>query len=111
MGSAGRKEQTLRTDQDNGIIYADCDPDTAKYFKVLGDRVVEELVKAGFDWCKGGTMASNPLWRKSLGQWKEAVNVWITRADPEDTRLLSILLDFRPIYGARPRRRSRRVCL
>ncbi len=101
MGSAGRKEQTLRTDQDNGIIYADCDPDTAKYFKVLGDRVVEELVKAGFDWCKGGTMASNPLWRKSLGQWKEAVNVWITRADPEDTRLLSILLDFRPIYGAR----------
>jgi len=101
MGSAGRKEQTLRTDQDNGIIYADCDPDTAKYFTVLGNRVVEELVRAGFEWCKGGTMASNPLWCRSLSQWKEAVSVWITRADPEDTRMLSILLDFRPVYGAR----------
>lgn len=101
MGSAGRKEQTLRTDQDNGIIYAGEGPENKKYFQVLGTRIVEELVRAGFDWCKGGTMASNPLWCRSVSQWKEAVSVWITRADPEDTRMLSILLDFRPVYGAR----------
>jgi len=99
MGSAGRKEQTLRTDQDNGIIYADGGQESEKYFQVLGTRVVEELVRAGFDWCKGGTMASNPLWCHSLSQWLEAVRVWITRAEPDDTRLLSILLDFRPVYG------------
>lgn len=99
MGSAGRKEQTLRTDQDNGIIYEDGHPDSEKYFRALGTRVVEELVRAGFDWCKGGTMASNPLWCRSLSQWKEMAGIWITRADPEDTRLLSILLDFRPVYG------------
>ncbi|MCL6610310.1 MAG: CBS domain-containing protein [Peptococcaceae bacterium] len=101
MGSAGRKEQTLRTDQDNGIIYAGGGPESEKYFQALGTRVVEELVRAGFDWCKGGTMASNPLWCRSLDQWKEAVAVWITRAEPEDTRLLSILLDFRPVYGVK----------
>ncbi|MFZ5651905.1 MAG: DUF294 nucleotidyltransferase-like domain-containing protein [Bacillota bacterium] len=99
MGSAGRKEQTLRTDQDNGIIYADCDPEKAKYFRILGGMVVEELVRAGFNWCKGGTMASNPLWCRSISEWKEVASVWITRAEPEDTRLLSILLDFRPVYG------------
>ncbi|MFZ5647107.1 MAG: DUF294 nucleotidyltransferase-like domain-containing protein [Bacillota bacterium] len=99
MGSAGRKEQTLRTDQDNGIIHADCDPESAKYFKILGGIVVEELVRAGFDWCKGGTMASNPLWCRSISQWKDVVSIWITRAEPEDTRLLTILLDFRPVYG------------
>ncbi len=99
MGSAGRKEQTLRTDQDNGIIYADGHPDSENYFLVLGGRVVEELVRAGFDWCKGGIMASNPLWCRSVSQWKEVAEVWITRAEPEDTRLLSILLDFRPVYG------------
>ncbi len=99
MGSAGRKEQTLRTDQDNGIIYADESPESEKYFRVLGTRVVEELVRAGFDWCKGGTMASNPQWCRSLSSWKEVVKVWINRAEPEDTRLLSILLDFRPVCG------------
>ncbi|MFZ5633997.1 MAG: DUF294 nucleotidyltransferase-like domain-containing protein [Bacillota bacterium] len=99
MGSAGRKEQTLRTDQDNGIIYADGHPDSAKYFQILAARVVEELVRAGFDWCKGGTMASNPLWCRSLSQWEEVVSDWIIRAEPEGTRLLTILLDFRPVYG------------
>jgi len=101
MGSAGRREQTLRTDQDNGIIYADGVPESEKYFLALGARVVEELVRAGFDWCKGGTMASNPLWCRPLSQWLEAAGAWATRAEPEDVRLLTILLDFRPVYGAK----------
>ncbi|MEW6273616.1 MAG: DUF294 nucleotidyltransferase-like domain-containing protein [Bacillota bacterium] len=101
MGSAGRKEQSLRTDQDNAIIYADGDPANAQYFQTLGARVVEELVRTGFAWCKGGVMASNPQWCRPLSQWKEVVTVWITRAEPEDIRLLTILLDFRPVYGAK----------
>ncbi len=101
MGSAGRKEQTLRTDQDNAIIYADGDPANADYFHTLGARVAEELVRAGFAWCKGGVMASNPQWCRSLSQWKEVVTAWVTRAEPEDIRMLTILLDFRPVYGAK----------
>lgn len=100
MGSAGRKEQTLRTDQDNAIIYADCSPDKGRYFQLLGGMVVEELVRAGFDWCRGGTMASNPQWCRSLSQWKNAVEEWAHRADPGDTRALSELLDFRGIHGS-----------
>ncbi|MGB9846129.1 MAG: DUF294 nucleotidyltransferase-like domain-containing protein [Desulfotomaculales bacterium] len=100
MGSAGRKEQTLRTDQDNAIIYAGGGEEAA-YFQVLGSRVAEELVRAGFAWCKGGVMASNPQWCRSLDRWKEVVAGWITRAEPEDIRLLTILLDFRPVYGAK----------
>ncbi|WP_027717552.1 DUF294 nucleotidyltransferase-like domain-containing protein [Desulfovirgula thermocuniculi] len=100
MGSAGRKEQTLRTDQDNAIIYAGGGHGAASYFQVLGARVVEELVRAGFAWCKGGVMASNPRWCRSLDNWKEVVSGWMERAEPEDIRLLTILLDFRPVYGA-----------
>ncbi|MHB8156587.1 MAG: DUF294 nucleotidyltransferase-like domain-containing protein [Desulfocucumaceae bacterium] len=99
MGSAGRREQTLRTDQDNAIIYAGGSPDSEKYFSLLGPRVVEELVRAGFGWCKGGTMASNPRWCRSILNWKDVVTVWTNRADPEDTRSLSILLDFRLVFG------------
>ncbi|MCL6446640.1 MAG: CBS domain-containing protein [Armatimonadetes bacterium] len=101
MGSAGRKEQSLRTDQDNAIIYAAGDPAGARYFQTLGARIAEELVRAGFAWCKGGVMASNPQWCRSLTQWKEVVTSWVVRAEPEDIRLLTILLDFRPVYGAK----------
>jgi CBS domain-containing protein len=101
MGSAGRKEQTLRTDQDNAIIFAGGDRDSAKYFQILGARVAEELVRAGFAWCKGGVMASNPQWCRPLDDWKEVVTVWISRAGPEDVRSLSVFLDFRPVYGSR----------
>lgn len=101
MGSAGRREQALRTDQDNAIIYGGGGEEEAAYFQTLGSRVAEELVRSGFAWCKGGVMASNPQWCRSLDQWKEVVAAWITRAEPEDIRLLTILLDFRPVYGAR----------
>lgn len=100
MGSAGRREQTLRTDQDNGIIYADGSPDSGRYFELFGAMVVEELVRAGFGWCRGGTMASNPQWRRSLSQWKNTVEEWANRSDPKDTRALSGLLDFRGVYGS-----------
>lgn len=99
MGSAGRKEQTLRTDQDNAIIYADGNRGSDRYFQLFGAMVVDELVRAGFGWCRGGTMASNPLWCRSLSQWKNAVEEWANRADPGDTRALSELLDFRGVHG------------
>jgi CBS domain-containing protein len=100
MGSAGRKEQTLRTDQDNAIIYADGDHDHGDYFHVLASRVVEELVRAGFAPCRGEVMASNPKWCHSLSGWKDVIDRWIGRDEPDSVRMLTIFLDFRRVYGA-----------
>jgi CBS domain-containing protein len=103
MGSAGRREQTLRTDQDNAIIYADPPPgeeDTyARYFLMLGEKVVEGLANCGFVKCNGGVMASNPLWCRCISDWKKVAGEWISKRDPDNIRMLTILLDYRSIYG------------
>ncbi|MGQ9712813.1 MAG: DUF294 nucleotidyltransferase-like domain-containing protein [Desulfotomaculales bacterium] len=103
MGSGGRREQIMRTDQDNGIIYASPDPETAEtvsaYFELLGTRIVDGLVRCGFAPCKGGVMASNPAWCRSLDAWEARARRWIYRADPNDVRMLTIFLDFRPVWG------------
>ncbi|GAW92435.1 DUF294 nucleotidyltransferase-like domain-containing protein [Calderihabitans maritimus] len=103
MGSAGRKEQTLRTDQDNGIIYRDPDPKQAErtrhYFSLLGNKIVEGLYRCGFAKCRGNVMASNPDWCKSYSAWKRTVANWVINSEEESIRMLSIFLDFRPVAG------------
>ncbi|OQY55086.1 MAG: hypothetical protein B6245_20345 [Desulfobacteraceae bacterium 4572_88] len=103
MGSAARYEQTLRTDQDNAIIYDDPGKDQAEavdeYFRKLAEFVVEGHSECGFAKCKGDVMASNPKWRRSLSEWIAAIKNWTKSYDPEDTRILTILLDYRPIWG------------
>lgn len=101
MGSAGRKEQTLRTDQDNAIIYADSKQDHSAYFQILASRVVEELVRSGFAPCKGNVMASNPRWRHSLTGWEKLISRWVSREEIDSMRMLTIFLDFRHVYGSR----------
>lgn len=105
MGSAGRREQTLRTDQDNAIIYADSEPggeeQVKQYFKELAVLINDGLEKCGFTKCPGNVMASNPKWCRSLSQWQGTVRKWgegVGR-NPEYVRMLTILLDFRPVYG------------
>lgn len=103
MGSDARHEQPLRTDQDNAMIYADPDPEdreaTDAYFGTLAEIVVSGLDRCGFALCKGNVMATNPLWRRSLGQWLSYVKSWSTSMDPDDFLAMTILLDFRPIWG------------
>jgi CBS domain-containing protein len=106
MGSAARHEQTLRTDQDNGIIYADPDPadpdacdNVQSYFFTLAGLIAEGLEACGFALCSGNVMASNPKWCRSLGQWKHCIKKWGDSSDPEDIRAMTIFLDFRPVWG------------
>ena len=103
MGSAARYEQTLRTDQDNAIIFADPEaPESEsalRYFQELAGRVVEGLARCGFERCSGGVMASNPKWCRSLSQWLAGVRQWMTSMETEDIRTLTILLDFRSLWG------------
>lgn len=101
MGSAGRREQFLRTDQDNALIYEGSDREYGEYFRTLGTKVVGELVRAGFAPCKGGVMASNPKWSHSLDEWKDTITRWIYEREEDGIRMLTIFLDCRPVYGAR----------
>jgi CBS domain-containing protein len=61
--------------------------------------VVEGHSECGFVKCKGDVMATNPKWRRSLSEWIAAIKNWTKSYDPEDTRILTILLDYRPIWG------------
>ena len=103
MGSAGRREQTLRTDQDNAIIYVDPPPGEEEayksYFIQLGEKVVQGLMTCGFVVCKGDVIASNPQWCRSLTEWKQTIEEWINTRQSGNVRKLSILMDLRPIYG------------
>jgi CBS domain-containing protein len=106
MGSEGRKEQTLKTDQDNAIIFKD--PGAGEtienlqaYFLKLGEKVCTWLDQSGFDFCQGGIMAKNPKWCQPLSIWKNYFSSWIHSAGPEDLLHTSIFFDFQFAYGDR----------
>ncbi|MBU1193909.1 MAG: CBS domain-containing protein [Proteobacteria bacterium] len=101
MGSEGREEQTLISDQDNAIVYEDHDPaDTAKhYFDHLSQLICDQLNTAGYQFCAGKNMASNPQWCQPLSRWKEYFNSWIRTSNPENLLHSSIFFDFRPTFG------------
>ncbi|MFV9511433.1 DUF294 nucleotidyltransferase-like domain-containing protein [Tepidibacillus sp. LV47] len=103
LGSEGRKEQTLQTDQDNAIVYADVPEEEEKkvdqYFTKLAEKIVTYLDQYGFPKCTGGVMATNPKWRKSLSQWINSIHLWYQKRSPDMIRQFTIFFDFRPIYG------------
>ncbi|MHB1651156.1 MAG: DUF294 nucleotidyltransferase-like domain-containing protein [Desulfitobacteriaceae bacterium] len=103
LGSGGRKEQTLSSDQDNAIIYAvPVEGEGIKvgeYFGAIAKYVVDGLEKCGFVKCPGNTMAINPAWCQSLNGWKTMVHKWTYSPNPDSTRQFSIFLDFRSVYG------------
>jgi PAS domain S-box-containing protein len=103
LGSEGRREQTLATDQDNAIIFGPVKPDEqAKcqtYFLELGSRVCHALSKAGCPLCKGGVMAMNKEWCMDLKEWQQAISSWIATPNPQELLKTSIFFDFRPVYG------------
>ena len=105
LGSEGRREQTLRTDQDNAILFGDVPPEkeaeTQRYLLILAEKVVAALERCGFPRCKGGIMASNPKWCQPYRVWKEYFEHWILGIDLSREEILQtfIFFDFRSIYG------------
>lgn len=103
LGSEGRREQTLATDQDNAIIYElveGADSEKCRhYFLMLGARVCHKLDSLGFPLCKGGVMAMNDAWCMEMDAWKKTVSSWINKPDPGQVLQTSIFFDFRPVYG------------
>lgn len=105
LGSDGREEQTLATDQDNAIIFEDVQQNefekTHKYFLRLGEWICGALDAAGYQFCKGNVMAQNPEWCQPLSQWKAYVTKWVTDSSPQDLLDVKIFFDFRAVYGER----------
>ncbi|MGG3468274.1 DUF294 nucleotidyltransferase-like domain-containing protein [Neobacillus pocheonensis] len=99
MGSAGRSEQSIWSDQDHGIIYQETNPDTQVYFLQLGKEISEGLYQAGYDYCDGGVMSSNPMWCKSLFEWEQQLMNWILDSSWESIRHLLIFIDGRSLFG------------
>lgn len=103
MGSDGRKEQTLITDQDYLLVYEDGgDAATDGWFEQFGTLLVDRLEAVGFARCSGGIMTSNPTWRGSYSQWRKRLFA-IMRYEVEDFAKnmmdLIVLSDARYVAG------------
>jgi CBS domain-containing protein len=103
LGSEGRYEQTLCTDQDNGIIFLEPDEkdvDSVRAsFLPFAQAVNIKLDACGFPLCKGGIMAGNPEWCLSLEEWRAKFARWIHAPEPKALLNAAIFFDFRPLYG------------
>lgn len=103
LGSEGRGEQTLATDQDNAIIFADREgadrEATRKRMLAFADRVNVALDQCGYPLCKGNIMARNPEWCLSLAEWRHRFDDWIRNSDPQALLNASIFFDFRSLHG------------
>lgn len=101
LGSEGRSEQTVATDQDNAIVFQDgLPPDAREVFLDLAREVNEHLDACGFPFCKGQIMASNPNLCLSESEWITKFLSWIEHGNPESLLKASIFFDFRPVVGA-----------
>lgn len=103
MGSGGRREMMLDPDQDNGFILADHPESDAKqidaWFAHFGDRLNVNLDRVGYILCPGEIMARNPMYRKSLAQWKEQITRMTRRPNEKVARWSNIVFDFNAQYG------------
>ena len=102
LGSEGRREQTLVTDQDNALVYADApgrEEEVADWFARLAERVCTWLKEVGVEYCDGDVMASNARWCQPLSTWKGYFRDWVRMPEPDAVLNSSIFFDFREVHG------------
>ncbi|MET0611471.1 putative nucleotidyltransferase substrate binding domain-containing protein [Pseudomonas caspiana] len=103
FGSEGRREQTLHTDQDNGILFDAKDAAEAERIRGLllpiAERINQNLALCGFTLCKGNIMASNPELCLSRAEWSRRFAAFIREATPENLLNSSIYFDLRVVWG------------
>jgi CBS domain-containing protein len=103
LGSEGRREQTFKTDQDNGLIYVDPvderATEVADYFEKLVTYVGGALERCGYPPCPGGFMATNPRWRQPVRQWRQYFQAWITDPVQVTSEDALIFFDMRAVAG------------
>jgi CBS domain-containing protein len=99
LGSEGRMEQTLATDQDNALIFAEANDARRDALLAFALRVNHRLDACGFPLCRGDIMASNPKWCLSAADWQQQFTQWIDHGSPDALLHASIFFDFRPLTG------------
>jgi CBS domain-containing protein len=105
LGSEGREEQTIATDQDNALIF-ESTGDPGMESKELHESLMafavdvnQGLADAGFPLCKGGVMARYPKWCRSQSEWRAVLLDWFKRPTPEKILDAHIFFDFRALAG------------
>ncbi|HEX8016641.1 MAG TPA: DUF294 nucleotidyltransferase-like domain-containing protein [Flavobacterium sp.] len=105
LGSQGRDEQMLHTDQDNAIVYENVSEvfkdETKAYFLKLATHINKGLFTIGYEYCPAEMMASNPKWCMSLDEWKNQVAYWIKNPGKNEVLLSFIFFDYSVKYGNR----------
>lgn len=103
IGSQGRKEQLLQTDQDSILIFEDVTVEKYRevkdYFLKLSKRTTAILEKVGYPLCENGHIASNMLWCKSLTDWTKQYNSWMNTPGENSNDLSSVFFDFEIAFG------------
>ncbi|MDG2431367.1 DUF294 nucleotidyltransferase-like domain-containing protein [Flavobacterium sp.] len=103
IGSQGRKEQLLLTDQDSILIFEDVAPDKYRevkdYFVRLGKKTTATLEKVGYELCPNGHMGSTISWCKSLTDWIKQYNNWMNTPGENSNDISSIFFDYELVFG------------
>ncbi len=103
MGSGGRKEMLLNPDQDNAIIIGDApetkDKEQQDWFERFTKRVNRNLDRTGYPLCPGDIMARNPMYRKTLSEWKEQISNVASKPTDKAARWANVMFDFDTLYG------------
>ena len=104
FGSGGRREQTLSSDQDSGLLYDNPASDqnageVKAYYDELAGRIVASLQAVGYPPCEGDVISTNPAWCDSLAGWQTKLDRWFGEAHWEVVRYLLIVADGRIICG------------
>ncbi|MFZ4454061.1 DUF294 nucleotidyltransferase-like domain-containing protein [Salibacterium aidingense] len=99
MGSAGRKEQGVFSDQDHGIVFEGKDDIYQEYFLALGAEIREGMAIVGYPRCEGKVMASHPRWCHGKENWKAQIDQWVKEDKWAALRHLLTFIDARPLIG------------
>ncbi|MBM7572813.1 CBS domain-containing protein [Aquibacillus albus] len=99
MGSAGRFEQAVISDQDHGLIYENANHESKLFFEALGKEITTGLHFVGYPYCEGNIMSSNPKWCKSIEAWEHQIKTWMESDTWESIRYLLMFYDARAVVG------------
>ena len=102
MGSGGRREMLLTPDQDNGLVIADgpaLADDERRWYLDFSERLNRNLDQVGYILCPGKIMARNPMFRKTLSQWREQISRLARHPNQTAARWSNIVFDFDTLYG------------
>ena len=100
LGSEGRNEQTLATDQDNALIFDSTDPEADRpRWLAFAQQVNQALDRCGFPLCQGGVMAGNPACCLDRREWEQRFDRWIDAGGPQELLHAAIFFDLRALSG------------